>query len=255
MKQERIDSMEVQVIELRDFFKILSKRKWLIMLITLLFTLLSAYITYYVLTPVYQAETELLVNKDNHDDPLKAITTSDIDTNIRLISTYSIIIRSPRIMDIVGERLEGDYLTEEIQQRLHVQSLTDSQVMSIIVEDTNQQKAVEIANTIANTFQEEIVKIMKVDNVQILTPARVDQQALPIKPKPILNISAALMLGLAISIISILLYEFLSSSIKSEEEIRKLLGLNILGSVNEIKVQPHIDKMNYLGRSDRKDEK
>lgn len=247
--------MEVQVVELRDFFKILYKRKWIIILVTLLCTLLAAYVSYYVLTPVYQAETELLVNKDNHDDPQAAITSHDIDTNIRLISTYSIIIRSPRIMDIVGEKLSGNYRTEDIQERLYVQSLTDSQVMSIIVEDPDQSKAVEIANTIASTFQEEIVNIMKVDNVQILTPAKVDSNALPVKPKPILNIALAMMFGLFISVIAVLLYEFLSSNIKTEEDVNKVLGLNFLGSINEIKVHAYMDKMDYLVSKDRKGEK
>ena len=50
-------------ISLRELFQIIKKRAGLIVMITVLFAGISGIFTYFFVTPVYQASTQLLVNQ------------------------------------------------------------------------------------------------------------------------------------------------------------------------------------------------
>ncbi|MFT9486545.1 MAG: YveK family protein [Tepidibacillus sp.] len=229
---ETRDQEEME-LDLRELFAIIKKRIRLIVLITLITTLASGVISFFVLTPIYESSTELLVNKTESD--INAIVNyNDIQTNLKLIETYNVIIKSPRIIDLVVKNYHLDLTTEELTKKIQVNAVKDSQVMSITVTDPDQAKAAMLANAVADTFKEEIVKIMKVDNVQILTEAKALDHPSPVKPKPLLNVAIAFVLGLMVSIGIVFLLEYLDTTVKSEQEIEKLLGYPVLGSIGTI---------------------
>lgn len=224
------DEME---IDLRTLFYIIKKKIWLIILITLIATVISGLISFYLLIPVYEASTELLVNKSESD--IESIYSyTDIQTDLKLINTYSVIIKSPRIIDLVINDYNLDFTTNELIKKIQVKTVADSQVISINVVDTDNSKAVMLANAIADTFKTEIVKIMNVDNVQILTEAKNIDNPIPVKPNKTLNIAIAFILGLMASIGLVFLLEYLDNTIKTEEDIEKLLGYPVLGIISII---------------------
>ena len=168
-----------------DMFHILIKRWKLIVLLVLTSTIISVIITYFFITPVYQASTQILVNQKNTQNQFDANLQR---SNIELISTYSDIIKSPTILEKVIVKLKLTHSVEELNRNIKVDSQANSQMFSIYVEDINANRAVEIANTVSETFQEEISGIMSVDNVSILAQAKIGKNPTPITPKPVLNI-------------------------------------------------------------------
>ena len=91
--------------------------------------------------------------------------------------------------------------------------------------------AASIANTTAEVFKKEIVTIMNVDNVSILAEATVGENQAPIKPQPLLNIAIALVVGLMAGVGLAFLLEYLDNTVKNEQDIEKLLGLPVLGTI------------------------
>jgi len=150
----------------------------------------------------------------------------ELQTNLQLINTYSVIIQSPTILDKVKDQLG----LEEIGQ-VSVVSERNSQVVSITVQDPNPVMAADIANTIANVFKAEIVEIMSVDNVSILSRAEVANNPHPIKPQPVLNMAIAFVVGLMAGVGLAFLLEYLDNTIKTEQDIEKILGLPVLGAI------------------------
>lgn len=221
-------------IDLKEIFLILKKRLWLIILITLLTVILTAIISYYFLTPVYEASTELLVNQsESNKETIYSYT--DIQTDLKLMNTYNVIINSHRIIDEVISKYDINLTYSQLIGRINVSTVKDSQVISINVTDTDYSNAVLIANSIAKTFQKEIVNIMNVDNVQILTMAKSIDNPSPIKPSPKLNIAIAFVIGLLIGTMLSMLLEYLDNSIKTEADVVKILGYPVLGSINYMK--------------------
>ncbi|MDM5293748.1 Wzz/FepE/Etk N-terminal domain-containing protein [Peribacillus simplex] len=220
-----------ETISIQDIFKILKKRWKLIMLLTLIAALISGTISYFLLTPVYQSSTQILVNQKQSENQLDS---NQIRSNIDMINTYSVIIKSPAILEKVIDELDLDQSVDQLSEKITINSQENSQVFSLMVQDSNPTKAVEIANTVSATFQKEIKNIMNVDNVSILAKAEIKDNPAPVKPNPVLNIAIAVVVGLMAGVGLAFLLEYMDNTIKDEDDIEKLLELPILGSIQRI---------------------
>ncbi|MCA1060871.1 capsular biosynthesis protein [Rossellomorea aquimaris] len=222
-----------ETISLKELIQTLKKRMSLIIILTLVAVLVSAAISYFVLTPIYQSSTQLLVNKSNQDQQ-NSFNVGEVQTNLQLINTYNVIMKSPAILDIVIDELNLDMTTGALNEKVTVQSEKDSQVVNISVQDKDPKQAAAIANKIAQVFQKEIVDIMNVDNVSILAKAELGKNPSPIKPQPLLNIAIAMVVGLMAGVGLAFLLEFLDNTIKTEQDIEKNLELPLLGVIPTI---------------------
>lgn len=226
--------MEETTIELREYFEILMKRIWIVVLVTLIATITSGVISFFVITPIYESSTQLLVNKSESKSEVFVPTYNDIQSNLKLIETYNVIIKSPRILEKTITNMGLKMTATELGNKIKVNAVQNSQVMSITASDPDPAAAANIANGIAKTFQQEIISIMNVDNVQILAEAKVGVNPSPVKPKPLLNMVIAFVVGLMMSVGIVFLLEYLDNTIKTEQDVERLLGLSVLGTIAKI---------------------
>src|SRR5699024_386200 len=220
-----------ETIELQQIFTILKKRMKLIIGTAVAVLAIAAFISFVILTPIYESSTQLLVNKEIEEDQFNS---QDIQTNLQLIETYSLIIKSPAILDIVAERLNGEYTVSQLNEKISVNSVEQSQVIDIKVQDKSPNVAATIANETAKVFQEEIVELMNVDNVNILSTAEVSENPSPIKPNPKLNTAIGLVLGAMLGIGVAFLLEYLDTTVKNEKDVEELLDLPVLETISTI---------------------
>ena len=162
-----------ETISLKELFQTLKKRMSLIVLITAIAVMVSGIVSYFIITPIYQSSTQLLVNQAKSEQT--EYNPSEVQTNLQLINTYNVIIKSPAILDKVAAQLGNDLTAAQLNEKITVQSEADSQVVNVTVQDPDPQMAANIANTTAEVFQKEIVTIMNIDNVNILAKATVGE--------------------------------------------------------------------------------
>ncbi|NBI29318.1 YveK family protein [Chengkuizengella marina] len=224
-------------ISLKEIYEIVKKRIWLILTITVIATLISAVVSLFILTPIYQSSTQILVNNTKSEN--NGLDINDIRTNTELINTYSVIIKSPAILDIVIEELELNRSYGALKSQINVKPENNSQVVSIVVEDKNPVLAANIANRIASVFKTSIVDLMNnnVDNVSVLAEAKISENPSPIKPNSTLNIAIAIVLGLMAGVGLAFLLDYLDNTVKTEQDIVNLLDLPVLGSISQIREQ------------------
>ncbi|MFJ7729668.1 YveK family protein [Neobacillus sp. NPDC097160] len=218
-----------ETISLKEVLQTIRKRLSLILSITFISVLVSGVVSYFFLTPIYQASTQLLVNQSKNEQA--PVQYNEVQTNLQLINTYNVIIKSPAILDLVIKELNLDMTVSELNGKITVGNETNSQVVNLSVQDTNAKMAAKIANKTAEVFQKQIVTIMSVDNVSILAKAEVADHSSPIKPKPLLNVAIALVVGLMVGVGLAFLLEYLDNTIKNEQEIENLIGVPVLGSI------------------------
>ena len=225
-----------ETISLRELFQVLRKRLWLIVLITIIAATVSAVISFFVLTPVYESKTQILVNQAKNDQQL--YNNQTVQTNVQLINTYNDIIKSPAILDKVIKELKLDGSAQSLSGQIQVTNAENSQVAQIVVQDTSAKRATEIANTTAFVFKKEVPKIMNVDNVSVLSKATLGESASPVKPQPLMNIAIAVVVGLIVGIGLSFLLEYLDNTLKTEQDIENLLELPVMGVITTIKDVP-----------------
>lgn len=221
-----------ETISLKELFQTLKKRFSLIIAITIVAVMISGIVSYFILTPIYQSSTQILVNQAK--DEQGVYTAGEVQTNLQLINTYNVIIKSAAILELVKKELDLDISTGALNEKITVQSEQSSQVVTISVQDENPQMAADIANKTAEVFQKEIVNIMNVNNVTILAKAELGENPSPVKPQPLLNIAIAMVVGLMAGVGIAFLLEYLDNTIKDEQDIEKAVGLPVLGVIATI---------------------
>ncbi|BGE81391.1 Wzz/FepE/Etk N-terminal domain-containing protein [Staphylococcus petrasii] len=216
-------------LDLSKILEILKKNWWLLILLPLIFLLITLAITFFLLKPQYEASTQVLVNQREKNPEMMA---QEVQGNIQLVNTYSEIVKSPRILDEVAKK-DKKFSVKQIEKMMTVSNKDQSQILDIAVKSKNKADAERVANEVSDVFKERMPKIMKVDNVSILS--RANGTATQVSPNPILNSVIAILLGLFLAIIILILKAIFDQRIKTEEDVERELNIPVLGSIHKLK--------------------
>ena len=236
-----------QEIELREIFFIIRKRFWMMALITVLALITSAVISFYFLTPVYKASTTLMVVKQ---DQSTAIDYRDIQFHRQLVQTYGQIIQSRTIARQVIGDLRLDLTPAQLQDRITVSPLGDTEIVQIDVEDPNPHRARMMADQVALVFMGQIGTIMQVENVSVIDPA--DLPGAPFKPRPLLNTAIAGVLGVMLGLGLVFLLEYLDNTIKTPDDVTAHLELPVLGGIPVIDMEKEEQRARSTNKRSRR---
>lgn len=217
-----------ETIDLREYFGIIKKRFWIITLITVIATAISGVISFFVLKPVYEAKSTLIVNTEKYEGS-QVITWDQISVTQQLAVTYGEIIKSRTVLEDVIKNLKLDDEYKDLVKNVTISPIEETQIISISVQDTNKARARDIANEIPKVFAEEAKRITKANDVQVIDEAILPKE--PVKPNKIMNILVAAVLGMMIGLFVVFLIEYLDNKLKTTQDIEKHLGLNVLGVV------------------------
>jgi len=136
-------------MELGEIFRILWKRFWLIVLGTLLISTV-VFVASTNMAPIYQAKVTMMV-KQSANAPLADYTS--ISTGEDLALTYSELLKTRPLLEIVIANLSLDLSPGDlIEDMLGTSLIPETQLLELTVEDTDAQRASDIANEIAFTF-------------------------------------------------------------------------------------------------------
>lgn len=301
---------------LRSFWGIVVKRVWLIVLIVIVFLGVAWFITKRT-TPIYEATTTIFINPASFSGTdINSIMTGD-----RLATTYAKMITTNTFLEGVLQQMgiEGDISISGLGSMIKIKKVTETQLLTISVDDTDPLRATEIANTIAQALIEQNTKIQTEKSAEVkksveadlaiakksvtetqdklettgntdtltifllqdrlrnyqsvvadltrkydeiknaerkaATAINVVDQALvpdtPIKPRPRYNLFIAFLAGLFVSLVSVIVLEFLDPSFKKEEEVEDVLGVPVLGVVERILSSDHKQSFLVLGDNTR----
>lgn len=136
---------EASELELRDYLRVLRRRKWSVLLITLL-VVAAAVGASLAQTPVYQGTAELLVQSKASESLFDPNTGVRGDPT-RLIQTEIQVLRSRPVRDLVREKI-GE------SPAVVASAVGQTDVMSVKAESTDPERAALVANTYASAYIE-----------------------------------------------------------------------------------------------------
>ncbi len=221
-----------ETIDLREYLAIIKKKAWIIAAITAVTTFVSGFLSFFVLSPVYEAKTTLIVNTDQKNDD--TITGDEFSVTQRLAVTYGEIIKSRTVLEPVIEKLGLDISYDDLSKMVTVSPVKDTQIINISVQDTNPLKAKDIANSIPEVFTKEVKRITKANSVEVIDKAV--EPLSPIKPNKLMNVLIAFVLGIMIGLFVVFLIEYMDNKMKTPQDVEKHLDLPILGVIPKEKM-------------------
>lgn len=214
---------EIDISQLLSYYK--SKIIYIVFAMAIAFCLSSIYVNKFRV-PEYTSSTTILLNQSNSNT---SISSTDISMNKQLVSTYSEIIKSKRVLTQTIEELNLDMTYGTLYSTIAVGAVTDTSIIRISVTNEDNELAAAIANNIAGVFTKEIVDIFKIENISIIDTAEVSESPSSASITKIVGI--ATIAGAFVAVAAIFLIFYFDTTIKNEEDIEKATGLPVIGLV------------------------
>lgn len=215
-------------MELLEYLSIIKKRLWMILAITILCTAASSAVSIFVMDKIYEGKVTLIIGR-NQSIETEKVRYDDILMYQKLVKTYGELVKSRLVVDETLSRLKYDLTYEDMEQKLKVTPRADTQILEISVEDSNAERAVQLANTLTSVFIEQVKLIMSSNDAKIMDKAHLPKK--PVKPRVVLNIVMALIAGLAFSLGLAFLIEYLDNTLKDNCDIEEHLGMTVLANI------------------------
>lgn len=220
-------------MELKNYWRAVKKRMWLILFCVIAATATTGYYTYDRYRPLYQASVKLIVNNTfSNEAGVEQMDTGAIQSNVRLIETYKEIIKSTAIMNKVVEQYpELRATADELVRAVNVYSVNNTQIMVISMTGANYDRSAKIVNAVSTIFRGDLPKLMKINNLTLLTEAPAQSNPQPVNQPMISNLVLSLLIALLFSVGIVFLLEYMDDTIKTEDDIFKVFEVPALASV------------------------
>lgn len=154
-------------INLRELVEVVLRGKWIIALVTAVAVAASGILSWFVLTPVYQARARLMVAFPARQQ--QAVMSPDAGLNevLRALSAYPDLslesyrqqVENPVLLQRVVEQLDLPMNRRQLQAALTVNVLKDTNIIEILVSDASPERAAQIANKLAELFTEHMTQV------------------------------------------------------------------------------------------------
>lgn len=222
----------MEEINLTDLLKYFISKILIIILVTIFCGLIGSMYSLFIQTPMYKSKTTLLLaNVTTLDSNANASTglNADITLNQKLVSTYREIITSKKVLNQVIKKLGLNYEYENLKKMVSVDSVSNTEILSVTVTNKDPEKAAEIANEVASTFCDVIVTIYQIQNVNIIDKAEIND--VPYNINLAKQVIIYLLIGFVLGCAVVFVIYYFDTTIKTKEEIEEKVGLPVLGII------------------------
>lgn len=212
-------------IDFSELFFVLRQKIWIIISCGLIGAIIAFLYTMFLIKPLYQSSSMIYIFSKT------TTLTSAIDLQLgkQLTVDFEILGKSRPVLERVISDLQLDTDYESLLRIVTVENPSDSRIIKITVKNQDPQLACDIANSLAGNLASRVAEVTGTDKPSSVEEAVV--AARPISPSKSKNTMLGGMVGLFLAIAVILVMYYSDMSIRSEDDVRKYLGLGTLAAV------------------------
>ena len=223
-----MNEMEEQVISISEIFEALKKRWILIVSITLVATLISGILSFFVIKPTYETSTKVFIGKEESNQ--EGYNTNDIQMYQKLLQTYAETIKTNEVVQAaINSTNNTDLTVPAVKGALTVTPVSDTQILQIKYQNKNPEVAKEILEGITNEFVILAKELVPNGNVRVIEAVQLPEN--PVAPNKTMNVAIAFLLGLMVSVGLVFLIEYLDNTFKNKENLERELDIPVLGII------------------------
>ncbi len=223
---QNTNAEDVIEIDLQEIIMLLVHKLWLIVLCGIVTGVLGFAISKFAITPMYESTTKVyILSKQNNN----SITYSDVQLGTQLTADYAQLIKG---RDVLEQVLKTCGMTDgyaAFAERVTVQTLTNTRIIAITVEDEDPVMAQFIANEIRKVAAAHIKNVMDIQAVNVAEEANLPES--PSSPNVMKWTAIGALLGAFLCAMIVVIRFLMDDTIKTSEDIEKYLGLSTLAMI------------------------
>ena len=217
------------------------KDKWKnIVLIVLFFLLISSIYNIFFINKEYEANVKIFIGKQKFKNITETYNNEEINLYQRLITTYSEVIKSKKL---INESIKGskmNYLQDKykninydlLMKNLTINPIANTQIIEIKYKSLNPQQSYDLLYSITENLISYSKELYPNVNITILEQVHVNLK--PLMNKKLTIIGLGLMLGLIVGIGGIIGVMYLNNTYKNQKSLEEEIGLTVIGVIPKI---------------------
>ena len=148
------------------------KRIWVLILCASIGFGIRYWQTVYRMPDTYTASGTMYVYNSNPNlVNYQYTSTIDLDSAVKLIDTYMIVVKSNKVMEVVTDRLAADYpgiMPGFIASSLHMSSVSETGVVSVSSTTSDPKLSMDITNAVLDVAPEELIRVVGAGSVEVI---------------------------------------------------------------------------------------
>ena len=217
------------------------KDKWKnIVLIVLFFLLISSIYNIFFINKEYEANVKIFIGKQKFKNITETYNNEEINLYQRLITTYSEVIKSKKL---INESIKGskmNYLQDKykninydlLMENLTVNPIANTQIIEIKYKSLNPQQSYDLLYSITENLISYSKQLYPNVNITVLEQVHVNLK--PLMNKKLTIIGLGLILGLIVGIGGIIGVMYLNNTYKNQKSLEEEIGLTVIGVIPKI---------------------
>lgn len=221
-----------------QYFKMITKRIWILILIPFVSLSIAVFVSYFIMKPVYEAQTNLFVNntETKQNESKYTISYEDILSSELLVKNYKALVKSRAITnDVIKELNLANMSNERLSDSIDVETINDSSMFSISVRSLDPNAAKLIADKVTEVFIRKAAQTLKINNIYLIDKADVPQK--PVSPRHILILGGTFFISIIMAVIVIFVLEYADDTIGDSEDIEKITGVPVVGIIPKMNLR------------------
>ena len=161
---------------------------------------------------------------------------SDLNSAVQLLDTYTVVVKSSKVLDVVAERLVPDYpniSTSMIAGSISMNSVLETGVVRVSCVTRDPQMSADICNAVMDVAPAEIIRVVSAGNIEVIDYAVAPMRADPFLPQR-RSLRGALVGGAAALALLALLF-LLNQKVTDAKDLREHYTPPVLASVKRSK--------------------
>jgi len=219
---------ETNEMELSDIFYVIAKRKMMIIVITLVCTLVSAVVSFFIISPTYQSQTSVIVDKKANGANTQ-YSNNDVTMYQNLVKTYASIGESDDVYIKAAQKLNNGISSDELAKNITITPITSTQLLTVTATGGTAKEALDSVTAVTDSFIEVSNSVYPAGDIRTVNKGKLPKA--PAKPNKKLNIAIGFFLGLMISAGLAFVMDYMDNTVESVEDIKRNFDLPIIGTI------------------------
>lgn len=217
-------------ISFKDILRIIKKNLVFIIIISLIFSVCSFFVTKFFIKKTYTATVKLYVSADYKDSESGYEDLNRYNLSSKLVATYIELLDTNNFYEDVSKELNNKYTASQLKEMVKFTGVEDTEVFKADITSNSPTEAKNIADAVAKTAPVTIKELLSSNStLKIVDTATTPQN--PTSPNVARNVIVAFLIGLVLSVIIAFIRDYFDVKIKYDDEMTTIYNVPVLAAI------------------------
>lgn len=234
-KQKEPGYEKTREIDIGRFLKTVWTHKWAVAAMSLALAAITAFISVYMIRPLYRAEFTVFINNRSTNSETQLVSNGDTIAAQSLAYTYSALITNRAVLEPAAEKASVSLPYAELKKMVTTDIEENTQLIDVRITGPSPEECLAFAQEIADIAPGYVEGIVEGTSMKIVSAPVA--AGTPVSPNIWKNTVLGLLAGFVSAVALIFLYSLFDTKIGDIRELEDACGIASVGTVPQIRTE------------------